>query len=147
MIKEFKFEEYEGVNIKYKTKKQLEKKKRAINNKLIKERMKKWKEAIYLRDNYTCQICGKSYKDKIDGLNPMHILSKENYPDLQFDIMNGLTGCYYCHNSSPKSPHLDGFVFTHWLKENKENHYYYLVSYLVMKGGLKLKQETWQEKL
>lgn len=52
-----------------------------------------WREAVFLRDNFTCQDCGE-----FGGfLNAHHIKSFAEYPDLRFIITNGATLCKGCH--------------------------------------------------
>lgn len=53
-----------------------------------------WREQIYTRDNFTCQICG----DQGGRLHPHHILKKSVYPDLIFAERNGITLCKSCHS-------------------------------------------------
>lgn len=53
-----------------------------------------WREKIFARDNWTCQICN------IRGgviLNADHIKSWALYPDLRFELSNGRTLCLSCH--------------------------------------------------
>lgn len=52
-----------------------------------------WREDIFKRDNYTCRICGV-YGGK---LNAHHIRPWREYPDLRFNIDNGITVCKGCH--------------------------------------------------
>ena len=55
-----------------------------------------WRHAVFERDNYTCQKCG------IRGgkLHPHHIRSFVEYPELAFDVSNGLTLCEPCHKQT-----------------------------------------------
>lgn len=56
-------------------------------------REKIWRNKIYERDSWTCQIC-----HEIGGnLNAHHIKSWKDYPDDRYDIDNGITLCYDCH--------------------------------------------------
>lgn len=53
---------------------------------------KEWRKAVYKRDNYKCQICGSKEK-----LNAHHIKSWKNFPELRYDVDNGITYCEACH--------------------------------------------------
>ena len=54
---------------------------------------KEWREAVFKRDNYTCQDCG------ISGvyITAHHINSWANYKELRFEVSNGKTLCEDCH--------------------------------------------------
>jgi hypothetical protein len=56
------------------------------------DKYNKWRDDIYKRDNYKCQICG-SKKDIVAH----HIKEFAEYPELRFDINNGITVCRSCH--------------------------------------------------
>ena len=52
-----------------------------------------WRKTIWLRDKYTCKDCGKQYI----GIVAHHIKPFADYPELRFDINNGITLCRSCH--------------------------------------------------
>ena len=54
--------------------------------------MKKWREAIYKRDDYTCQDCNNRGE-----LQAHHIKPFAEYVHLRLDINNGQTLCIGCH--------------------------------------------------
>lgn len=57
---------------------------------------KEWRTAVYERDDYTCQCCGK----KGGKLNAHHINRFSEFPELRYDIQNGITLCTNCHDST-----------------------------------------------
>ena len=59
---------------------------------------KEWRTAVFERDNYTCQDCGKRSQSGLAVyLHPHHIKSFTHYPDLRFEVSNGITFCSECH--------------------------------------------------
>ena len=57
---------------------------------------KHWRDAIFKKDNYTCQCCGK----RGGKLNAHHIKPFAQHEDLRFDINNGITLCEGHHDAS-----------------------------------------------
>lgn len=62
---------------------------------------KEWRDAVYARDNYTCQICGDA---KGGNLQAHHVKDFANHPDLRFVVSNGLTVCQSCHEKIHLKP-------------------------------------------
>lgn len=63
-----------------------------INDRKDSNDYKQWRKQVYQRDNYTCQYCGS--KEKI---NAHHIKSWKDFPELRYDVNNGITLCEKCH--------------------------------------------------
>jgi len=81
---------------------------------------KKWRESVYQRDNYTCQKCG----DNSGHLIPHHIESFADYPNLRFDINNGITLCKRCHtyfHSKYSTHHNNRKQLNEFLNEKQES--------------------------
>ena len=55
-----------------------------------------WREAVFLRDNYTCVFCG----ERGDRIEPDHIKPFSIFPELRFAIDNGRTLCHSCHKTT-----------------------------------------------
>lgn len=55
--------------------------------------IRKWRDQIYARDDYTCQLC----EEKGGKLNAHHLNSWDKHPDDRFELPNGITLCETCH--------------------------------------------------
>jgi len=51
-----------------------------------------WRNEVFKRDNYTCVECGVK-----GNINAHHIKEWHQYPELRFDLDNGITLCVECH--------------------------------------------------
>lgn len=61
-------------------------------------KFRRWRIAVFERDDYTCQVCGdRSGNGKVVMLHPHHILSFTKYPKIRFEVDNGITLCKDCH--------------------------------------------------
>lgn len=63
---------------------------------------KRWVRAVKDRDGWACRECGSN-----DQLHAHHIKRWRDYPDLRYEIDNGLTLCHPCHEAA----HGRGFKF------------------------------------
>lgn len=52
-----------------------------------------WRSSVLNRDNFTCQDCGVIGFE----IHAHHIRKFSEYPDLRFEIANGITLCKTCH--------------------------------------------------
>jgi len=56
---------------------------------------KEWRNAVFRRDDYTCQRCGS----RGVKVNAHHIKPFAYYHDLRTDVDNGITLCVACHKA------------------------------------------------
>jgi len=80
--------------------------------KASKERLKKWAKQVKLRDQFVCMECGENDRDL---LHAHHIKFKNNYPDLYYEIDNGITLCVCCHADKHEKK-LKGLILWHLLR-------------------------------
>lgn len=59
---------------------------------------KVWRHDVFKRDWFTCQMPKCGYKGRL--IEAHHIKTFEKYPELRFDVDNGITLCKPCHNKT-----------------------------------------------
>lgn len=57
----------------------------------------KWRDAVYERDNYMCAVCGE-----INHIEAHHKKGFVEFPELRYEISNGITLCEKCHKQVHK---------------------------------------------
>jgi 5-methylcytosine-specific restriction endonuclease McrA len=57
---------------------------------------REWRNAVLRRDNYTCIFCKSKF-----SIEAHHIYSFAGFPELRFDMTNGLSLCRKCHQLTP----------------------------------------------
>ena len=66
-------------------------------------KMRLWREAVFARDNYTCQKCeAKTGNGKRVYLHPHHIFNFAQFINFRFEVFNGITFCKKCHKEFHK---------------------------------------------
>jgi len=76
-----------------------------------------WAEYVKVRDNYTCQICGRK-----EYLNSHHIITAKCIYT-KFDPEVGITLCSKCHKLGTVSAHSTPWIIYEWLAKNKPEQY------------------------
>lgn len=72
------------------------------------KRYQEWRQSVFLRDKYTCKLCGS----KGGRLNAHHIIRKADKPSLVYKKYNGITLCYVCHKIVTENEKLFEKLFT-----------------------------------
>lgn len=68
----------------------------AINDLLRKSlSYKNWRDSVYKRDRWTCRVC-KEHCQK-SNIVAHHIKEFSSYPELRYEVDNGVTLCRKCH--------------------------------------------------
>lgn len=76
-----------------------------------------WRDCVYGRDYYTCQMCGTT---KSGCFNAHHIFKWTDYPEFRFEVWNGITLCEECHRKvyNKEELYIEQFLKLNFKKEN-----------------------------
>ena len=71
-----------------------------------------WRKQVWLRDDFKCKIANPDCEGRLEA---HHILSYTNYPELRYQINNGITLCHFHHPRKREeekrlSPYFQGLV-------------------------------------
>lgn len=79
--------------------------------------LNKWRKEVFKRDCYSCRMCGnKNEKGNFVYIEAHHIKKKSEYPELIYNINNGITLCRKCHNE------------IQWKEEEYEDIFYKMIN-------------------
>lgn len=102
---------------------------------------KLWRNAVFERDNYTCMCCGdRSRKGYPVILHAHHIDCFSDNDDKRFELDNGITLCYKCHDNRSEG----SFHNIYGTRHNNRNQ---LDEYIrFMNGDQKYADKSYEEK-
>lgn len=117
----------------------IEKLKRDPNSRYWRKKaLKLWSELV--RAVPKCAVCGRS--DKV--LNGHHILPKERYRELMFEVRNGISLCQYHHKFSKFSAHLNPVWFSEWLRVNRPEQFEWVIAHFDAGDAVITYKESWE---
>jgi predicted restriction endonuclease len=65
--------------------------------------MSVWRKEVFERDDYTCRSCGnRSKSNNYLRIEAHHIKPFATFPEVRFNVDNGMTLCKKCHDKEPK---------------------------------------------
>lgn len=81
---------------------------------------KAWRLAVYKRDCWTCQFPGCGRKGVKAKLQAHHIKRWADFPELRFQLSNGITLCRRCHDNIGRQEELFEPTFRQILSSKPE---------------------------
>ena len=107
--------------------------KNSMRRKLEDELDDLWREIIYLKYDYICEMCG--LKMTPEECHAHHIIPRGNF-NVRWCLENGSLLCNYNHNAAENAPHHDNTKYLEWLKDHRwKGHYEKLLRKSGEKGG------------
>lgn len=85
---------------------------------------KQWRTAVFERDDYTCQVCGK----RGSNIQAHHLESFADNLDLRFVVENGVTICEFHHNSYIENSFHNIYGTLHNKKEQFEEYKQFILN-------------------
>lgn len=83
-------------------------------------RYKQWMRSVKNRDNWKCRIADNNCDGRLEA---HHILNWKDYPELRYDINNGITLCHFHHpfkkaDEERLTPYFKGLISkdTNWIR-------------------------------
>lgn len=61
---------------------------------LVNQKYVSWRTSIFTRDNFKCKISNQDCKGQLEA---HHILRWADYPELRYEVNNGITLCHFHH--------------------------------------------------
>jgi hypothetical protein len=94
-----------------------------------------WRTYIYMRDNFTCQKCGRK-KGQVK-INAHHCVTKGSSGFAgKYDVDNGMVLCYHCHRHDSGKYYVEfGDFVKAWLKNKGLDYYELRDKYSECAGG------------
>ena len=114
------------------TKSQMLIKEKKLAKKELKRKEEEWKKTVKERDNYQDQITMEALNGR--NCHVHHVLDKKNFPELRFDVMNGLVLSYRNHKVGKYAPHMNALWFSQWFKTKFPERYHYLLQKCLERG-------------
>lgn len=79
---------------------------------------REWRKQVWIRDNFKCRMANQDCNGKIEA---HHILTWRDYPELRYEIKNGITLCHFHHPHKRIQEKILSPFFQELVKVSNEN--------------------------
>ena len=86
--------------------------------------LSEWSKQVRARDQ-KCIVC-----DCVTNLNAHHVLPKENYKELMYEVINGVTLCPSHHKFGKYSAHKNAIWFSEFLRKFRADQWSWAVEHV-----------------